>query len=189
MKRFGYRVTSWCLIAAVVGFICWTIALPQSHTPDISAAVSMAIRGPVQPVLAHGKFVVAYELDIFNGTSTALSILSLEAFAPGGSILLRYARNELEHNGRQFTPQAGNLRLPLMPRGRAVIFCWFDAVEPATAENVAASTAYGAGLPQTVDLTSSVLNRLLSLGAPQSGGGLPPQVHPTGQSIARHKLN
>ncbi len=107
-------VTPFRVLTHMVGIAIFSItAFLQGPASVTSESVSIAIRGAVEPVPAHGKFVLAYEVDIFNRASRESTVTSLEVFNGDGLSLLRYDKSNLKHNGRQFAPRAKDLRLPL----------------------------------------------------------------------------
>jgi murein DD-endopeptidase MepM/ murein hydrolase activator NlpD len=71
-------------------------------------------------------------------------------------------------------PRADNLRLPLTPGGRAIIFCWFEIPsneQPLQMLRHRLTYRAGSTTSQTIDLTSTVFKpTTLSLGAPAEAG-------------------
>ncbi len=92
-------MTPFRVLTHMVGIAIFSItAFLQGPASVTSESVSIAIRGAVEPVPAHGKFVLAYEVDIFNRASRESTVTSLEVFNGDGLSLLRYDKSNLKHN-------------------------------------------------------------------------------------------
>ncbi len=143
------------------------------HSNPASESVSIAIRGPVEPVPAHEKFVFAYEVDIINLATRPVALIRLEAFAGDGPALLSYGKADLESNGRQFVPKVGALRLPLQAAARAIIFCWIETSAGKRPSALRHRLTYSIlpGKEQTVEVATTVLDDSpVMLGPPVTSG-------------------
>ncbi|MGA2260276.1 MAG: M23 family metallopeptidase [Acidobacteriota bacterium] len=161
-------------IGLILSVLAGNAAAQQTPRSNPAAElVSIAIRGPVQPVLAHGKFILAYEVDVMNVATRSAALTRLEAFAGDGSALLTYGKADLERNGRQFVPKVAALRLPLQAAARAIIFCWIEAPAGARPSALRHRLTYSIlpGKEQAVEVATPVVDASpVVLGPPVTSG-------------------
>jgi murein DD-endopeptidase len=133
----------------------------------LGQGITVRVRPPLQPVLIHGKSMLAYELDVLNQSTTPVNLLRLEVNDEKGVALLAYDQSELSRNGVQVAPTRGKLGT-LKPGARAIIFCWIAM--PAAVGRVKHRLSYsGASQPAEADAAIEQPAGLM-LGAPLEAG-------------------